>query len=362
MAALRQAAPASTFRQPGRVAARRNWQATLATVPAFVNNLDAPMLVRRSLLMPYRTEDMFDLIEQAEHYPQFIPWCVDAQILERTDEMVAARLSMRVAGLTMTLQTRNPKRRPEWLALKMERGPLRRFEGEWRLTPLNAGACRIEFTLAYEFADAMIERVAGPVFARMADTMVEAYVRRAERILPVSTISIADSIVQPREDTMSNQATLAALRPSKLAVELTDEQCSQLASVMELRDLKEGEVLVKEGDDDHHFYLIVSGKLGVVKSAGTPEKVTLNTLSSGDFAGEMSWLDGSRRYASLVALGDTQVLGLEREKLESLLSTEPLLVYRVMRAIVRAVHQIQRQLYMHQNELTNYIYKQHGRY
>ena len=108
--------------------------------------------------------------------------------------------------------------------------------------------------------------------------------------------------------------------------------------------------------------LIVSGKLGVIKGFGTAEQVTLNTLAAGDFAGEMSWLDGSRRYASLVAMDATRVLGLEREKLEALLATDPHLVYRVMRAIVRAVHQIQRQLFMQQSELTNYIYKQHGRY
>ena len=321
------------------------------------------MLVRRSLLLPYPADAMFDLIEQAEHYPQFIPWCTDAVILERTDEMVAARLTMRVAGLTLTLQTRNPKRRPEWLALRMERGPLRRFDGEWRLTPLNASACRIEFTLQYEFGDRMIERVAGPVFARMADTMVDAYVARAERILPAAAdFAAVAAPPPPRKPTMKDQPIIDALRPSKLAVELTDEQCRRLAAAMQLRNLKEGEVLVREGDDDHHFYLIVAGKLGVIKSAGTPEQVTLNTLTAGDFAGELSWLDGSRRFASLVALDETRVLGLEREKLESLLAVDPLLVYRVMRAIVRAVHQIQRQLFMQQAELTNYIYKQHGRY
>ena len=67
-------------------------------------------------------------------------------------------------------------------------------------------------------------------------------------------------------------------------------------------------------------------------------------------------------YASLVARGDTCVLGLEREKLESLLEKHPDIVYRVMRAIVRAVHQIQAQLSMQSVELTNYISKLHGRY
>jgi ribosome-associated toxin RatA of RatAB toxin-antitoxin module/CRP-like cAMP-binding protein len=318
--------------------------------------------VRRSILLPYPADFMFDLIEQAEHYPKFLPWCTDAVILERTEEIVAARISMRVAGLTLSLQTRNPKRRPEWLALRMVRGPLRRFEGEWRLTPLNASACRVEFTLNYEFADRLTERVAGPVFARMADTMVDAYVARAERILPAPTEVAAPVQLQQPEPTMNDQTMFEALRPSKLAAELTDEQCRRLAGAMQLRDLREGEVLVTEGDDDHHFYLIASGKLGVIKGAGEPEQVTLNMLSAGDFAGELSWLDGSRRYASLVAMDATRVLGLEREKLEALLDSDPHLVYRVMRAIVRAVHQIQRQLFMQQGELTNYIYKQHGRY
>jgi CRP-like cAMP-binding protein len=73
-------------------------------------------------------------------------------------------------------------------------------------------------------------------------------------------------------------------------------------------------------------------------------------------------MDGTVHYASLVASGDTRVLGLEREKLETLLASHPEIVYKVMRAIVKAVHQIQRRLSMQSVELTNYIYKLHGRY
>jgi ribosome-associated toxin RatA of RatAB toxin-antitoxin module len=140
------------------------------------------MLVQRSLLMPYSTSAMFDVIEQAEHYPRFIPWCTHAQILERTDDVVAAILTMRVAGLSLSLETRNPKRRPHWLTLRMVRGPLRRFTGQWNLTELGADACRIEFTLDYEVGDPLVQRIAGPWFARMADTMVDAYVVRAEHL------------------------------------------------------------------------------------------------------------------------------------------------------------------------------------
>jgi len=161
---------------------------------------------------------------------------------------------------------------------------------------------------------------------------------------------------------MSNQQSLDALRQSKLATELTPEQAAMLANVVALRDLKDGEVLVSEGQSDNHLYVIVKGQLSVVKNAGRRDKVTLFHISAGDFADELSFMDGSVHYASLVARGDTRVLGIEREKLESLLPTHPEIVYKVMRAIIRAVHQIQSQLSMHSVELTNYIYKTHGRY
>jgi len=161
---------------------------------------------------------------------------------------------------------------------------------------------------------------------------------------------------------MTQQDRFAALRGTKLADELTDDQCRTLAALVTLHDLKQGTMLAKEGEVDNHIYVILSGNLGVVKNFNTGDQLTINTLGPGDFVGELGFMDGTEAYASKVALGHTRVLGLEREKLESLLDKEPVIVYRVMRAIIRVVHQIQRRLSMHQVELSNYIYKQHGRY
>lgn len=161
---------------------------------------------------------------------------------------------------------------------------------------------------------------------------------------------------------MITSERLQALRQSRLAAELSDEQCSVLGEKVTLRDLKEGEVLVREGRSDNQLYVIVTGALRVVKNTGSQDEVTFFSIGAGDFVDELSFLDGTEHYASLVALGDTRVLGLEREKLESMLTSRPDIVYKVMRAIVRAVHQIQRRLSMQSVELTNYIYKQHGRY
>ncbi|MEG0821148.1 MAG: cyclic nucleotide-binding domain-containing protein [Burkholderiaceae bacterium] len=155
--------------------------------------------------------------------------------------------------------------------------------------------------------------------------------------------------------------TYSALRASKLAVELSDQQCRNLAAALTLQALHDGEVLVKEGSSDDRLFAVVSGALGVIKDSPDGQ-VTLHTLTAGDLAGELSFLDGTVRYASLVALGPSQVLLLSRTELEALLADHPEVVYRVMRAIMRTVHAIQRRLSIQQSELSNYIYKQHGRY
>ena len=161
---------------------------------------------------------------------------------------------------------------------------------------------------------------------------------------------------------MNDQNRIAALRSTKLAAELTDDEVTALAALITLQQLKPGEVLVREGPSDNHLYVILKGDIAVVKNAGTDGAETLFTLGAGDFVGELSFIDGTARYASLVAADQARVLGLEREKLESLLDAQPRIVYRVMRAILRTVHQIQRRLSIQSVELTNYIYKQHGRY
>jgi CRP-like cAMP-binding protein len=161
---------------------------------------------------------------------------------------------------------------------------------------------------------------------------------------------------------MTEQGVYEALRASQLGTELSDEQAQTLSGIVAFRNLSSGEILVPQGVSDNHLYVVVKGGLGVVSNAGKDEPVTLFTLGPGDLVGELSFIDGTKHYASLVATGPTRVFGIEREKLESLLHSHPDIVYNVMRAIVRTVHQIQRRLSMQSVELANYIYKQHGRY
>jgi ribosome-associated toxin RatA of RatAB toxin-antitoxin module len=137
--------------------------------------------VRHSALIGRSADHVFDMIEAAEHYPAFMPWCTRVVILERTEEIVAATLTLRFGGVQFDMSTRNPKRRPEWLSVRLTRGPFRRFDGDWHVKPLSPDACRVEFDLTYEFAGSLVDRAAGRVFDGIADRIVDAFARRAEQ-------------------------------------------------------------------------------------------------------------------------------------------------------------------------------------
>jgi ribosome-associated toxin RatA of RatAB toxin-antitoxin module len=144
------------------------------------------MDVRKAVLVGHSAARMFDLIEAAEHYPAFLPWCAGATIIERDSDVVIADIVVDYHGLRFQLRTRNPKRAPEWMAIQLEHGPFRHFEGEWKLTPLTDAGCRIEFGLRYEFKHALAGKLATPVFDRIANTMVDAFVVRADHVYPAA--------------------------------------------------------------------------------------------------------------------------------------------------------------------------------
>ncbi len=175
------------------------------------------MEVRRVLLVTHPAERMYDLIEGAEHYPAFLPWCAGATVTERSDDIVAADIRVDWHGVRFDFATRNLKRRPQWMGVRLARGPFREFEGEWQLTPLGDEGCRVAFLLRYDFDNALLRRVAGHVFERITNTLVDAFVARADGlgaaipsppvVLPGRLIATAPAPVPAREtpaDTLTN--------------------------------------------------------------------------------------------------------------------------------------------------------------
>ncbi|MEO8626708.1 MAG: cyclic nucleotide-binding domain-containing protein [Betaproteobacteria bacterium] len=160
---------------------------------------------------------------------------------------------------------------------------------------------------------------------------------------------------------MADTANAELVRKSKIGIELTDEQCTVLAKLIEVQGYADGEVVVEEGAIDDNLRVVLAGALAVAKRSDD-EWVRLNVLTAGDLAGELAFLDSRPRYAALVALGPTRVFSLQRERLESLLTQDPVIVYRVMRGITRFAHQVLHSSGSQMQELTAYLYKSKAKY
>lgn len=144
--------------------------------------------VRKSVLLWYSPAEMFRLVVDVAAYPQFLPWCERGEVLETHADGMTARIHMALAGLRQAFTTRNVHEGHERVTLKLVDGPFSVLEGEWRFTALmrpgeTAGsACRIEFTLRYAFASKPLALVLSPVFDKVASTLVDAFVQRAEAV------------------------------------------------------------------------------------------------------------------------------------------------------------------------------------
>jgi ribosome-associated toxin RatA of RatAB toxin-antitoxin module len=138
--------------------------------------------VKKSVLVPFSAGEMFDLVDRVEAYPQFLPWCAGARALATTESGKTARIDIDYHGVRAHFTTDNVNRPGESIVVTLRDGPFRHLHGEWRFRALGEDACKIELELAYEFATHLLERVVGPVFSHIANTFVDAFVRRAEAL------------------------------------------------------------------------------------------------------------------------------------------------------------------------------------
>ena len=149
---------------------------------------------------------------------------------------------------------------------------------------------------------------------------------------------------------------------SSLGAELNNAEAAKLAEMMSQSELADGEYLISEGATDDALHVILSGMLEVVKSTGADETASLAIIRAGALAGELSFIDGAKHTVGLRALTDCQVLSLRRADFENIIGEDPQLVYKVMRAVARSAHRIVHRMNYEFIELSNYIFKQHGRY
>lgn len=146
---------------------------------------DCMKTIHKSVLLWHSAPEMFALVTDVARYPDFLPWCDRGEVLEQTGDCMVARVGMSIGGLRQAFTTRNTHVSDREVHMALVDGPFSQLDGHWTFTPLGNGdqsACKVEFTLRYGFSSKALAAVVGPVFDRIAGSLVDAFVKRADQV------------------------------------------------------------------------------------------------------------------------------------------------------------------------------------
>ncbi len=135
--------------------------------------------VEKTVLVLHSAQDMWALVNDIPSYPQFLPWCSATEVHESDGLNTVATIHINFHGLRQHFTTRNHSVPGESMVMELLDGPFRHLRGEFRFIALKPEACKITFSLEWTFANRLLEKVVGPVFHTIANSMVDAFVARA---------------------------------------------------------------------------------------------------------------------------------------------------------------------------------------
>lgn len=136
--------------------------------------------INRSAIVPYEPAKMFQLVDDINAYPEFLPWCSASREHERTEDIVRATVELAKGKVRKSFTTQNRLQEGKMIEMKLVDGPFKRLEGFWRFHPLQEGkACKVQLDLEFEFSSKIVALAIGPVFTTVANSLVDAFVARA---------------------------------------------------------------------------------------------------------------------------------------------------------------------------------------
>lgn len=138
--------------------------------------------VEKTVLVAHSAEQMFNLVDRVEDYPIFLPWCGGSSVAHMDENIVHATVHINYHHIKQSFTTKNVRTPSRQIDMALQDGPFRHLDGSWRFIPLSDAACKIEFRLHYEFSSKILEKLVGPVFHMIANSFVDAFIQRAEKI------------------------------------------------------------------------------------------------------------------------------------------------------------------------------------
>ena len=138
--------------------------------------------ISRSAVVSHTPEQMFDLVNDFERYPEFLPWCGGARVVQATDMTIIGELCIQKGGIRQFFTTKNTLTPPERIDLSLVEGPFKSLGGHWRFEAVGSDACRVCLDLEFEFAGRLIAVAIGAIFSQIAGSLVDAFCDRADQL------------------------------------------------------------------------------------------------------------------------------------------------------------------------------------
>lgn len=139
-------------------------------------------VVKKSALVRHSASQMFDLVSDVEGYPKFLPWCHSTELLSRSEDELCGRIEVARLGVRQVFSTCNKLDPPHHMQIDLMDGPFRKLTGGWTFTPLRVDACKVELELDFEFSGRLIDKAFGGIFGQIANSLVDAFVKRADEV------------------------------------------------------------------------------------------------------------------------------------------------------------------------------------
>tara|TARA_B100000768_G_scaffold96036_1_gene89634 strand:+ start:348 stop:782 length:435 start_codon:yes stop_codon:yes gene_type:complete len=137
--------------------------------------------IKKNAFVFHSREKMFDLVDKVEDYPNFLPWCGEAEVILRSDKITEARILINYHGVKQSFTTKNIKVYPSKMTINLIKGPFKTLKGEWSFIEIEKDTCKIGFELQYEFSNYLLDKLISPVFNMIANTFIDNFIAKANK-------------------------------------------------------------------------------------------------------------------------------------------------------------------------------------
>lgn len=138
-------------------------------------------IINKTAVVPYTAAQMFELINDIEKYPQFIPYCVDSKIIEQKEDEIHAMLTFAGAGIHKSFTTLNRLQPHKMVEIRLINGPFKSLEGFWSFEKVDENSCKITLNLEFELVG-VLKMIFGPIFNQVVNMLVDSFHQRAQQI------------------------------------------------------------------------------------------------------------------------------------------------------------------------------------